>query len=55
MPPDERHERMRRLRQSIRRRDIFWWVDSFLNAAIAKSLDSFPVVADYVPDGAPEI
>jgi trehalose 6-phosphate synthase/phosphatase len=55
MPPDERRERMRRLRQSIRRRDIFWWVDSFLNAAIAKSLESFPVVADYVPDGAPEI
>ncbi|MFH1501799.1 MAG: trehalose-6-phosphate synthase [Candidatus Eisenbacteria bacterium] len=55
MPPDERHERMRRLRQGIRRRDIFWWVDSFLNAAIAKSLDSFPVVADYVPDGAPDI
>lgn len=55
MPPDERHERMRRLRQSIRRHDIFWWVDSFLGAAIAKSLESFPVVADYVPDGAPEI
>ncbi len=55
MPPDERHERMRKLRRSIRRRDIFWWVDSFLEAAIAKNLDSFPVVADYVPDGAPEI
>lgn len=54
MTPDERHARMRRLRQSIRKRDIFWWVDSFLNAAIAKSLDSFPVLADYVPDGAPE-
>jgi trehalose 6-phosphate synthase/phosphatase len=55
MAPDERHSRMRRLRQVIRRRDIFWWVDSFLNAAIAKSLENFPVVADYVPDAAPDL
>lgn len=55
MPPNERHERMRRLRQTVRKRDIFWWVDTFLRAAIAKSLESFPVMADYVPDGAPEI
>ena len=55
MPPAERHARMRRLRQGIRKRDIFWWVDSFLNAAIAKSLESFPVVADYVPDAAPDV
>ena len=54
MTPDERHTRMRRLRQSIRKHDIFWWVDSFLNAAIAKSLENFPVVADYVPDAAPD-
>lgn len=50
MPPDERHARMHKLRQTIRRHDIFWWVDSFLRASIAKSLDSFPVIADYVPD-----
>ncbi|MBD3348528.1 MAG: trehalose-6-phosphate synthase [Candidatus Eisenbacteria bacterium] len=55
MKPDERHARMRRLRRSVRKRDIFWWVDSFLEAAIAKNLDSFPVIADYVPDGAPDI
>jgi trehalose 6-phosphate synthase len=48
MTPAERHARMHRLRQSIKRHDIFWWVDSFLKASIAKSLDSFPVVDDYV-------
>lgn len=51
MPPAERHTRMHRMRQTIRNHDIFWWVDSFLNASIAKSLDSFPVAADYTPDG----
>jgi trehalose 6-phosphate synthase/phosphatase len=51
MPPAERHARMHRMRQTIRNHDIFWWVDSFLTASIAKSLDNFPVVADYVPDG----
>jgi len=50
MDPGERARRMHRLRQTIRRRDIFWWVDSFLRASIAKSLDSFPVVADYLPE-----
>ena len=49
MPPDERHRRMHRMRRAVRKRDIFWWVDSFLNASIAKSLGNFPVIADYVP------
>ncbi len=52
MEPSERAERMRRLRQMVRRRDIFWWVDSYLRASIEKDLDSFPVIEDYVPDGA---
>jgi trehalose 6-phosphate synthase/phosphatase len=50
MKPQERQQRMRRLRKVVRRRDIFWWVDSFLEASIAKSLDNFPRVADYIPD-----
>jgi len=33
MSPDERRLRMRRLRQSIAKRDVFWWVNSFLRAA----------------------
>jgi trehalose 6-phosphate synthase len=51
MPPSERHARMHRMRQTIRRHDIFWWVDSFLTASIARSLENFPIVDDYVPDG----
>lgn len=36
MSTDERRSRMRRLRKSIAKRDIFWWLDFFLRAAIAK-------------------
>jgi len=49
MDPTERQLRMRRLRQTIRKHDIFWWVDSFLHAAIARQLDNFPVLEDYQP------
>ncbi|MCK4547420.1 MAG: trehalose-6-phosphate synthase [Candidatus Eisenbacteria sp.] len=49
MTPAERRLRMRRLRQSIRKQDIFWWVDSFLHAAISTHLGSFPVLEDYQP------
>ncbi len=49
MPLAERRARMRRLRRTIREQDIFWWVDSFLRAAIAKDLSAFPLPADYVP------
>jgi trehalose 6-phosphate synthase len=38
----EREGRMRRLRRAIRRRDIFWWMDTLLRAALAKELDSVP-------------
>jgi len=41
MDMDERKARMRRLRNAIRRRDIFWWVDSFLNTvAMCKQGDT---------------
>ena len=36
MSTDERRSRMRGLRTSIAKRDIFWWLDFFLRAAIAK-------------------
>jgi trehalose 6-phosphate synthase len=35
MSANERRLRMRRLRKSVREHDIFWWVDSFIRAAIA--------------------
>lgn len=49
MPLAERQRRMRRMRRSIRDQDIFWWVDSFLRAAIAKNLAAFPRPPDFVP------
>ena len=49
MSTAERHTHMRRLRRAIRDQDIFWWVDSFLRAAIAKNLSAFPLPEDYIP------
>jgi trehalose 6-phosphate synthase/phosphatase len=43
MPAEERTARMRRMRRSIRRQDVFWWVDSFLRAAISRGLRHFPL------------
>lgn len=36
MSTDERQRRMQRLRNSVARRDVFWWMDSFLQTAIAR-------------------
>jgi trehalose 6-phosphate synthase len=49
MDRSERKGRMRKLRQSIRRQNIYWWVDSFLQVAIAKELQDFPLLDDYIP------
>ncbi|MEN8211324.1 MAG: trehalose-6-phosphate synthase, partial [Thermodesulfobacteriota bacterium] len=38
MPVEEKNQRMRNLREIIKREDVFWWVNSFLNAAIEKDL-----------------
>ncbi len=43
------NEPIKKLRQNVKKFDIFWWVDSFLQAAIEKNLDSFPRMDDYVP------
>jgi trehalose 6-phosphate synthase len=42
MPQPERVARMRAMRRSIRRRDVFEWVDSFLRAALKRDLRAFP-------------
>jgi len=44
-----RRRRMRAMRRSIRRHDVFWWEDLFMRAAFAKNLDDFPLLDDYVP------
>jgi trehalose 6-phosphate synthase len=50
MLPGERRYRMRRLRRNIRTQDVFWWVDSFMRAAIDKELRDFPVMEEYIPE-----
>ncbi len=47
MGQEERLWRMGKLRQSIRRYDIFWWVDAFMQAAFTEKLYNFPVLEDY--------
>ena len=49
MSDDECRWRMHRMRRSIRNFDIFRWVDSYLQAVIAKDLSAFPIVDDFVP------
>ncbi len=41
---------MKRLRRAIRETDIFWWVDSYLRAAIEKELSDFPIQEEYIPN-----
>ncbi len=46
MPQTERRKRMQRMREKIRRHDIFWWVDTFRRAARHEELgesESFEV------------
>ena len=42
MEPQQRRERMRRLRHNVARQNVFWWVDTFLRAAIDRDLSHFP-------------
>jgi trehalose 6-phosphate synthase/phosphatase len=51
MPIAERRRRMKALRRKVRKFDIYWWVDSFLNAIFARDLKAFPPLEDYVPSG----
>ncbi len=47
MPKQERQIRMKKLRQGIKRHDIFWWVESYIQAAFTEKLYNFPVLEDY--------
>jgi len=51
MSDDEKRTRMKKMRQGIKKQDIFWWVDSFLQAAFTENLNNFPVSEhyDYMP------
>jgi len=43
MDPTERRARMRRMRHSIKRNDIYHWVNGFMKAAFASDLSEFPL------------
>lgn len=49
MDLEERRTRMKSLRRSILRQDIFHWVNSFLGAGIARDLSSFPRMELFIP------
>ena len=51
MASEERKAKMNSLRRSIYKQDIYFWVNSFLQAGIAKDLSSFPHMELFIPTG----
>jgi trehalose 6-phosphate synthase len=49
MDPEKRKKRMVKLQGIVRKYNIYWWVNSFLNAAVGGKLDNFPRIKDYRP------
>ena len=49
MPAPDRQSRMATLRKKVIDQDVFWWVDSCLEAATSRHLKDFPVLQEYVP------
>ncbi len=49
MPASDRQSRMAMLRKKVLDQNVFWWVDSCLEAAISRHLKDFPVLQEYVP------
>jgi trehalose 6-phosphate synthase len=45
----EKKRRMHALRQGVRKTDIYWWVDAFIQAVFSRKLKTFPPLADYIP------
>ena len=46
-------QRMREMRHKIKRHDIYYWVESYLNAIAGHDLADFPRIEDYVPGPPP--
>ncbi len=49
MPVQERRARARQLRRTIKRTNVFWWTDSFLNLALRRSYRISPGQEYFVP------
>jgi trehalose 6-phosphate synthase len=37
------------LRRGVRKQDVFWWVDIFLQTALQRRLADFPTVDEFYP------
>ncbi|MGB5985911.1 MAG: trehalose-6-phosphate synthase [Desulfobacterales bacterium] len=53
MPRAEAKRRMKTLRRKVRKSDIYWWVDAFLNAVFAHDLSAFKPLEEYIPREVP--
>lgn len=42
MPDAEKKRRLENMRRTLRRHDVFWWVDNFLRASTGRELKDFP-------------
>ncbi|OGQ94262.1 MAG: trehalose-6-phosphate synthase [Deltaproteobacteria bacterium RIFOXYD12_FULL_57_12] len=49
MDGETRRTRMKKMRRSIKKNDIFHWVNAYFRAGIAKDLSQFPVAEFFVP------
>lgn len=52
MSSAEKKKRMRKMRRSVERYDVFWWVHAFLQTAVSKELYDYPVIEEYTPSPA---
>jgi trehalose 6-phosphate synthase len=50
MDLEECRPRMSKLRESVKRQNIYWWVDAYLKAGTAKQLGDFQTLDEYVPE-----
>jgi len=49
MPTKERNLRMRNLRDNVKNKDVFWWLNSFLDAASGGNIRTYSRVDEYFP------
>lgn len=49
MAPLERKNRMQALRRIVKKTNIYWWVDAFLQAVFSHDLDALRPLEDYIP------
>lgn len=47
---EEQNKHMSKMRESIKAHDIYWWIDSFLEAAFEQNLKSFQMIHEYLPE-----